>query len=278
MPSVMAPTADRILIHELFAECIEASTDSGHRRAVACSVSGGAGEAAALPDRQHGQIQEWLDDYDEAMPHHRHTTQPLGRLPLRPDHARTQRRSLAAGCARFRSNAGENAPGGYEEGSWGRNLLTLYQARLRDREAAYASLNTLFRVEGDRSLMVGTKIAPRNAYEMDYNTGATAGDRRDAAAEPPGVSAPAARAADCMARRTGARSVPRGGFRVAMTWKGGKLVDAVILASLDGPCRLRAGSDVAVSRHGAAVPFRRIDGNLVEFECSAGDEITVRAV
>ena len=51
----------------------------------------------------------------------------------------------------------------------------LYHARLGDSEAAYASLNTLFQVEADRSLMMGTKIAPRNAYEMDYNTGATAG-------------------------------------------------------------------------------------------------------
>lgn len=90
-----------------------------------------------------------------------------------PRSPRTQRRNWLR--LRVSIERRENAPGGYEEGSWGRNLLMLYQARLGDREAAYACLNTLFRVEGDRSLMVGTKLAPRNAYEMDYNTGATAG-------------------------------------------------------------------------------------------------------
>ena len=91
----------------------------------------------------------------------------LASFPM-PRSPRTQRRNWL----RLRAHRlnGENAPGGYEEGSWGRNLLMLYQARLGDREAAYACLNTLFSRRGDRSLMVGTKFAPRNAYEMDYNT------------------------------------------------------------------------------------------------------------
>ena len=150
--------------------------------------------------------------------------------------------------------------------------------RLGDREAAYACLNTLFRVEGDRSLMVGTKLAPRNAYEMDYNTGATAGIAEMLLQSHQGYLhlLPALPAAwpDGQVRGLCAR----GGFRVAMTWKAGKLVDAVIQASLEGLCRLRAGSDFVISRNGADVPVRHSDGNLVEFECSAGDEITVRAV
>lgn len=272
----LAPTADRILIHELFAECIEASTILGIDEPLRARIAAAQAKLPPYKIGRHGQIQEWLDDYDEAMPHHRHTTQLLGVFPyaqITPDATP----ELAA-AARVSIERRENAPGGYEEGSWGRNLLMLYQARLGDGAAAYASLNTLFRVEGDRSLMVGTKIAPRNAYEMDYNTGASAGIAEMLLQSHQGYLhlLPALPVAwpDGQVRGLCAR----GGFRVAMTWRAGKLVDAVIHASLDGPCRLRAGSDVAVSRNGEAVPFRRIDGNLVEFECSAGGETTVRAV
>ena len=272
----MSPTADRILIHELFAECIKASKVLGIDEPLRERISAAQAKLPPYKIGRHGQIQEWLDDYDEAMPHHRHTTQLLGVFPyaqITPDATP----ELAA-AARVSIERRENAPGGYEEGSWGRNLLMLYHARLGDREAAYACLNTLFRVEGDRSLMVGTKLAPRNAYEMDYNTGATAGIAEMLLQSHQGYLhlLPALPAAwpDGQVRGLCAR----GGFRVAMTWKAGKLVDAVIQASLEGLCRLRAGSDFVISRNGADVPVRHSDGNLVEFECSAGDEITVRAV
>jgi len=272
----MLPTADRILIHELFAECIAASTILGIDESLRARIAAAQAKLPPYKIGRHGQIQEWLDDYDEAMPHHRHTTQLLGVFPyaqITPDATP----ELAA-AARVSIARRENAPGGYEEGSWGRNLLMLYQARLGDGAAAYACLNTLFRVEGDRSLMMGTKFAPRNAYEMDYNTGATAGIAEMLLQSHQGYLhlLPALPAAwpDGQVRGLCAR----GGFRVAMGWRAGRLVDAVIHASLDGPCRLRAGDGIAVSLNGVTVPVCRIDDNLVEFECSAGGEYRVRVV
>lgn len=60
-------------------------------------------------------------------------------------------------------------------GGWERNNITLFYARLGDGEAAYQSLSTLFRKEAGDSLFIGTRLAPAEAYEMNYNTGAAAG-------------------------------------------------------------------------------------------------------
>ena len=194
---------------------------------------------AKLPPFQvgkHGQIQEWLEDYDEALPHHRHTTQLLGVFPygqITPD----ETPALAA-AAKVSIARREAAPGGYEEGSWGRNLIMLYHARLGDADAAYASLNTLFRVEGDRSLMVGTKLAPRNAYEMDYNTGATAGIAEMLLQSHQGYLhlLPALPSAWPNGQVSGLCG--RGGFVVDMVWEDGTLTAATVHARRDGVCRL----------------------------------------
>ena len=51
---------------------------------------------------KHGQLQEWLVDYDEAQPHHRHTAHLLGLFPFAqitpdgtPDLAEAVRVSIA---------------------------------------------------------------------------------------------------------------------------------------------------------------------------------------
>lgn len=264
----LAPTADRILIHELFDECIAASeilgVDDGLRSRMQAAQ-------AKLPPYQigrHGQIQEWLDDYEEAMPHHRHTTQLLGVFPygqITPEHTP----ELAA-AARVSIERRENAPGGYEEGSWGRNLIMLYHARLGDSEAAYASLNTLFRVEGDRSLMVGTKLAPRNAYEMDYNTGATAGIAEMLLQSYQGYLhlLPALPIAWPEGRVTGLRA--RGGFEVDVSWRAGMLTAANIRSHCGALCRLRFSTPMAISCDGKPMQAVDVAPGIVEFATETG--------
>lgn len=273
----LAPTADRILIYELFTECIQASrildVDASFRQRIETARA----KLSPYKIGRHGQIQEWLEDYDEALPHHRHTTHLLGVFPyaqIIPDATP----ELAA-AARVSIARRENAPGGYEEGSWGRNLLTLYYARLGDRDAAYTSLNTLFCVEGDRSLMMGTKLAPRNAYEMDYNTGATAAIAEMLLQSHQGCLhlLPTLPTAWSNGKVSGLRG--RGGFTVDMAWQDGKLTNAKIYSALGGVCRLRTDVRITtVHRDGQPVRLSRIGGDMFEFESVAGGEYSLSSL
>jgi len=86
-PVCLGPTADRILIHELFTECIEASAILGVDDALRAHLQ--AARAKLLPFQvgKHGQLQEWLADYDEALPHPPAYQPSAWDLPLRSDHA-----------------------------------------------------------------------------------------------------------------------------------------------------------------------------------------------
>jgi alpha-L-fucosidase 2 len=133
----------------------------------------------------------------------------------------------------------------------------------------------LFRVEGDRSLMVGTKLAPRNAYEMDYNTGATAGIAEMLLQSHQGYlhllpALPAAWPAGSIA---GLHA--RGGFEVDITWQDGKIASASVHSSLGGACRLRAGVPLIVRKDGQPVAITQVAANIIEFDSFAGCEYAV---
>ena len=272
-PVCLMPTADRILLDALLAECIEASQLLGVDAELRAQLEAARAKLPPFQIGKHGQIQEWLEDYDEALPHHRHTTQLLGVFPyaqITPD----ETPALAA-AAKVSIARRESAPGGYEEGSWARNLFMLYHARLGDASAAHASLNTLWRVEGDRSLMVGTKLAPRNAYEMDYNTGATAGIAEMLLQSHHGYLhlLPALPSAWPTGRVEGLCG--RGGFVVDTGLGGWQLTTATVTARRAGVCRLRANRPLRVQANGQPVVVRQIAPEVVEFTAVAGSEYAV---
>ena len=265
-PVALSPTADRVLIDELFGEVIEASEllglDEDLRRRLAAA-------RAQLPPFQvgkHGQLQEWLEDYDEALPQHRHTSHLLGLFPYAQI---TADDAMLAEAARVSIARREAAP--YEEGSWGRNLLTLYQARLGDGEAAYASLRTLYRAEGDGSLMMGTNLAPRNAYEMDYNTGATAGIVEMLLQSHRGYLhlLPALPQAWQAGQVRGLCA--RGGFVVDMEWKDNSVAALRVLAQCGGICKVRSANRLTVRHNGEPVTTSEPAAGVIQFSTTAGE-------
>lgn len=118
--------------------------------------------------------------------------------------------------------------------------------------------------------MMGTRLAPRSAYEMDYNTGATAGIAEMLLQSHAGYLAllPALPSAWPNGEIMGLCG--RGGFVVDLTWQNSALKQAQIHSSLDGLCRVRPGVQVRVVCNGQDIPATQVEPHIIEFPATAG--------
>jgi alpha-L-fucosidase 2 len=269
----MSPTVDRVLLEELFRDCIEAARTLGCDAELAQRIESALGALPPYQVGRYGQLQEWLADHEEAIPGHRHTSHLLGLFPYdqitpvdTPELARAARVSMER----------RQAADGYEEGSWARNNLTLFYARLEDGAAAYRSLTTLFREECEDSLMANRLGGRLRPYEMDFNTGAAAGIAEMLLQSKRGAIhlLPALPPAWPQGQARGLCA--HGGFEVDLRWSGGRLQQAQIRAGLDGPCQVCTAEQISITCDGEAVAVRRAGPQTWKFQASAGHTYEVR--
>lgn len=170
-PATMMPTCDRIFIHEIFSACIEASRILGVDRDFAAQLEKAV---RRLPpffvSPKYGTIQEWMEDYDDINPNHRHTTHLLGLFPYSqisldrtPELCRAAERTVER-----RLNAE-----GWEDTEWSRAMIAAYYARLHKGDKAYESINTLIGKLGRENLLTvspeGIAGAPFDIFSFDGN-------------------------------------------------------------------------------------------------------------
>jgi alpha-L-fucosidase 2 len=268
----VSPTADRILLYGLFTSCIEASqilaVDEDFRK----QLSDARDQLPPFQVGRYGQLQEWLDDYEEALPGHRHTAHLLGVFPF--SQITPSETPELAQAARVSIERRQSAPD-FEEGAWARNLITLYFARLQDREAAYESLTTLFRKAASSSLFIGTKIAQANAYELDYNTGASAAIAEMLLQSHSGVIVLLPALPDAWAAGEVRGLCARGGFEVAIRWNDHELVESRIKSTVGGLCRVNVNAQSVVMCDGAPIAIAASDARGVAFDTLSGKEYII---
>lgn len=73
----LAPTLDVVLLKDLFAFCTHATERLGIDSAFAQRVAAANSKLPPFQIGKHGQLQEWLCDYDEAQPYHRHLSHTM---------------------------------------------------------------------------------------------------------------------------------------------------------------------------------------------------------
>ena len=262
---------DLEIIQDLFANCLEANAilgpDGKFDADFRAQVTAARARLAPLQiSKKSGRLQEWIEDYEEPEPGHRHMSHLFG---LHPGRQITLRGTPALAEAARQSLAFRLAKGGGGTG-WSRAWVINFWARLEDGEQAHASLLHLL-----AHCTLPNLFDTHPPFQIDGNFGATAGIAEMLLQSHAGEISllPALPKAWSHGSVRGLRA--RGGYEVDMSWEDGSLTAASIKALGTGHCVLRTTMPVKVTVGGDRVEVQDLGAHAITFQTLLGTTYAV---
>jgi alpha-L-fucosidase 2 len=240
----MGNTVDRVFVDATLRIYAAAAAELGFDAHLRERTEAARAQLAPLQVGRHGQLQEWLHDFEEAEPAHRHTSHLCALYPERQIGPRST--PELARAAEITIERRRGAPG-WEQTEWVEANFTVYFARLLDGDKALAHLTGLIADASETNLMSysagGIAGAQQNIYSFDGNAGGTAGIA-EMLLQSDGTEIELLPALPTRWRDGSVRGLrARGGYTVDISWRDGRLTNAGIHSSVTATVRVRYQDD-----------------------------------
>jgi alpha-L-fucosidase 2 len=234
---------DLQIIEALFRACLRSAEIIGVDEAFREELSAALERLPKPQIGKDGQIQEWMEDYEEVEPGHRHISHLFALYPgdafsleHAPELAEAARTTLERRLA-----------GGGGHTGWSRAWIINFWARLKDEGKAYANVRALLEHSTLPNLFDN-----HPPFQIDGNFGGTAGIAEMLLqSHTEGIRLlPALPESWSEGSVKGLRA--RGGYTLDFTWAEGIIREAVVTCTVSGPCRLEAPGLDHISFNGEA--------------------------
>lgn len=269
-------TADLALIKNLFENTVEASTILGIDEIFRKKVTEAKNKMLSYQIGNKGNLQEWMRDYEESEPQHRHVSHLICLHPGHDVSANTTPELFKA-CQKSLEIRGDGGTG------WSRAWKVSMWARLLDGNHAYKLVqNDLdYTTERGFSEVGGTYANLFNAcppFQIDSNFGIVEGISEMLLQSHLGEIHLLPALPDAWKEGSISGLKARGGYEVSMVWNKNKLVSATIISKNDGECKLRTNYPVKIEgKKGKTMAQTSPAGKtyLNVFKVKAGENIVI---
>ena len=252
----MGPTVDRVLVYALLSACIDASAILGIDEQFRAKAKGTRDQLPPFQIGRYGQLQEWLEDFREAEPNHRHMSHLTA---LYPEHQISPLTTPSLAHAAWVTIERRISQPNWEDSEWGRANLVNFYARLLDGDSAHRHLVGLLAKAAEDSLLTysraGVAGAESNIFAIDGNCAGAAGIAEMLLQSQAGELhlLPALPSAWPQGNVLGLRA--RGAIEVSLSWSDGRLANASLRSSVEQTCPVRYGTKLM---HVTLLPLRTI--------------------
>lgn len=267
----MGPTMDNQLVRELYSNVIEAARilniDNGYSKQLSAAIK-------RLPPHQiskEGYLMEWLQDYKETDPHHRHVSHLYG---LHPGNQITLTKTpdLAEACKATLNRRGDGGTG------WSRAWKINFWARLGDDNRAYKLFKSLLvpaydldRPDKRRGGTFPNLFCSHPPFQMDGNWGGTSGISEMLLQSHDGFIDFLPALPDSWSVGSFEGFKVRGGATVDLKWENGKAKEAVVTAGYEPKIRFKMPKGVT----NASIKGKVYRDDYVEMKVQEGKKVQV---
>jgi alpha-L-fucosidase 2 len=252
-------TIDMRILHELFADVAEAARILGVDAEFRSELLEARAKLPPMRIGRQGNLQEWLEDWDETEKSHRHISGLWGLFPGRE----IQKRETGGAAQGARVVLEQR---GLPGNGWSSAWKAACWARLGEGGKALEN----FRFAANNYTTGSLFSICSGALQVDGALGFSAALAEMLLQSQGGTIEllPALPAAWPSGEVRGLRA--RGGFEVGLKWRDGRLARATFLSTIGGPCRVRVPADMSITSLNEPVFGTSPDSGVTEFKTEPG--------